>query len=388
MSQGDAPKRKTHIFIKLAIVIICVAVPAFVVLSLSVGGFDFLRVLSFLPQRVPEITVSEFSFDVGKDRDFAFMEGHVAAVGSLGLQVFDSAGRETLRSQFRMNSPAILNNGTRSIAFDIGGTSVRVFDYAQILASIETDDLIVSASINPNGWFCVVTQERISGRSMITVYNSSGLDVYVVGMATGFALLAELSHDNSDLAILNLTSAGSRITLYQKIFDDEFKDEPDIVFDIKSGLIIYISYLPSGDILAISTNLLFLVDASGTGTVLYHFEGRQFGDFTYSDDFISLHLYDFALGHQGILVTLLLDGTVVKEKFVDRDIISMSSADETLMILKSDGVMFYNKELHEFPASIENPFASAAGQVIAVSEDAVLAASDNLAVVIRREHVR
>ena len=381
MSGDDIPKRKKRRLIKLVLLLAAFAIIAFVIVSLLTWystGSSWLTDL-FTP-RPSGISVQEFNFNIGRARMFANLDNSIAAVGTLGLKVLDTEGRETLRDSFRMSQPAIVSSGGRGIAFDIGGSSVRVFDSTHIISSIETEGTVVSASINQNGWFCIVTQEGSVSRGIVTVYNSSGSGILRASKGTGFVLTAELSHDNKSLAILNYTGTGSRVSFYHGFDVDK---DPDHLFDYKSGLIIDIVYLTNGDVLVISTDSIFLIERSGSGKMLYTYAEKRLGGYAYDGDFIVLHLYDYGIGYQGRLITLLADGTILAEKATGREIISMSAVDNSLVILKNDGVLFLTEELEEFPASEDNISSAGANRILAISSDTALATSDNSAVVVR-----
>jgi len=380
MSGDDNTKKRKAKLLSLIILSVTVVVFIIIVVTLIISnGFGLFS------QRAPVISVNEFNFEIGRERQFAQMDGSIAAVGTLGVQVLDAGGRETLRDPFRMTQPALVNQGNLCIAFDIGGTTVRVFDTTQVIASVETEAPVVSASINQNGWFCIVTQEGGGIRGTVEVFNSNGSIVYRVNMRSGFVLSAILSPDNKNLAILNLIDSGSRITFYH---DLDPEGEPFAQFDLPDGLIIDIRYLSNDDILAISTDYLFLVNSSGESKSIYPYTDNRLGSYSYDDGFIALHLYDYGIGHRGRLVTLLTDGTVLGEQTIEREILSISAIDNSLVVLKNDGVAFYSNELEQFSASLDNLSTAGAIQVLAFNANTALATSDNSAVVIRKEEER
>ena len=382
---GDAKttgKRKLR-FIGLILLLAAFAIVLFIAATLIVGYFTGSSWLSALfPTRIQEITVEEFAFDIGRARMFSNIGGSVAAVGTLGVQVLDGAGSETLREPFRMAQPTIAGAGDRCIVYDIGGTAVRVFSATQVISSIETDSAIVSASINQNGWFCVVTQGSRGLKGVVTVHDGTGTLVYRVTLATGFALSAMLSPDNKDLAILTLPDTGSRVMLYHGI--DVSEDAPDQQFDFFDKLIIDIFFLPNGDVLAVSTDSLILIERAGDRHTLIDYSDKRLGGYICNDDYIALHLYDFGIGHRGRLITLLADGTILGEIALDREIVSMSSHGKTLAILKNDGVEFYDEFLEAYSVSADSSSSAGASRVLAIREDAALATSDNSAIIVKR----
>jgi len=381
---GEDTNRKKSNFIRPVILLVVIAIVAIIVISLisayNAGNFHPPGLFS---RGVAEISVDEFNFDVGRDRMFAHTEGFTAAVGTLGINVFDSNGNETLRDPFRMSRPTLGNAGNRFIAYDIGGSSIRVFSSSQIISSFDIEGVIVSASLNQNGWFTVVTHEGGNNRGIVTTYNNHGTAVHWVSFGTGFVLSAELSHDNQSLAILNLAETGSRINFYHGIDTD--KHEPDYIFDVYGGLIIDIIYLPNNEVLAISMDSLFLIENDGRGKMLYSFADKHLSGYAHDKDFIALHLNDYGVGNQGRLITFLTDGTNLGEIIFNREIVSMSATGRTLVVLKSDGVLFFDEELEEFPISTDSFSAAGASRVLAISEDVAIATSENSAVVVRRE---
>jgi len=385
MSGNSVSKKKKILLAKLIIFLLFIAVIIFVLVSLAVQlitGSSWLTGLWSKPP--PSISVEEFNFDVGRDRVFASHDGHIAAVGTLGVKVLDFEGRETLRDPLRMSQPALKVSGKRFIAFDIGGSSVRIFNSTQILTSIETTGSVVSASLNDNGWFCIVTQEGGGLRGTVAVYDTSGTKRFEVNMGSGFVLAAVLSNDNRNLAILNLSETGSRINFYYGLDTDRI-NEPDYMFDSYRGLIIDISYLQNGDVLAISTDSLFLVESSGEGKMIHSFIDKRLGSYAFSDDFIALHLYDYGVGISGQLLTFLTDGTALGDIDFDREVFSLSTINKTAILLKNDGVTFYNEELEEFPMSAQNLSIAGATRIIAINDSTAIAASDNSAVVVIKE---
>lgn len=387
MSGDDNPKKRRRRTLSLVLSLVSFAVLTLIAVTLISGGESwFSRLTGLFTPRSPAALASEYDFDIGRNRVFAETGGAIAAAGTLGIQVLDSGGRETFRDSFRMIQPAIIEIEGLFLSFDIGGTAVRVFSTSQLIASIEANGSVVSASVNKNGWLCVVTQEGGGSKGVVTVYNSLGKDIYEVSLGSGYILSAVISPDNHSLAILNLADSGSRITFYHGITTD--KDEPDSVFELTSGLLIDMWYQLNGNVLAVSTESLLLIDNKGAGRIIYSYTDKRLGGYTHSGGFITLHLYDYGIGYSSRLLTLLEDGTVLGDISIDREIISMSSRSGSLVILRNDGLTFYSDELEELSASADSISAAGANRVLALESGAALATSDNSAIILTRGEAR
>lgn len=363
---------------------------AMIVLALIPGKRPGRSVLSeMLIRSDPPITVSEFNFDVGRSRSFAFSGGSVTAVGSLGLQVLGPDGQETLRDSYRMQAPALIENNGRFIAFDIGGTAVRVFNAQDVTSSIETEGTIVSASINKNGWFCIVTLPKAGGsRGDINVYNGRGNRVFEVNMGTGYVVDAKLSDSNTTLAILNVAETGSRVNVYTEIdLVDKNRDYADCIIEFGSEIIIDIDYLSDTELLAFGTQSIQILDitADSPASTLYTFDDKRLGGYARTDDFIALHLYDYNIGYSGQIITLSPGGEILGQSDTSAEIVSMSAYGNTLMCNGSDGITFYKTNLEAYPPSGSSVSATTAGYVVALSEELALTANDLSAIVVRRQ---
>ena len=249
-------------------------------------------------------------------------------------------------------------------------------DKAGIIASLETSGAIISASINRNGWFSVCTQEGDATRGVVTVYNDEGKAVYRVNLATGYVLSSEISQDNRSIAVLNLTDSGSRIT-YCELSSGNI----DRNYVLPDSLIIEIRYLTSGDVLALSTDALFVVGKTGEKEDIYDFSGKRLNNYSLDSGLISLHLLDYGVGHRGRIAVFDAGRNLLGEIDINAEVISISSGDNYVAILKSDGITIYDEALEEM--MLFDDFSSAAGaaKVLALGNSSVLTASDHSAVV-------
>ncbi|MCL2221430.1 MAG: DUF5711 family protein [Oscillospiraceae bacterium] len=373
----EKKRRWLRFVIVIAVSLALTLITVIIVQSFSAGTF------AIFPRRSPVFTVDELNFDIGRNRVFAKSGGAVAAAGTFGIQVLNADGEEILRDTFRMFNPAITEQSGYFLVFDIGGTELRVFNSSQVIHEVETTGHIVSATINQNGWFPVVTQEPGAFRGTIQVYNDRGAVVYRVDLGSGFPVAAILSENNNNLAVLNLADAGSRVTFYRGI--DEDNGEPYYQFQLRDTVIFDIKFTGDDEILAISTESVLRIDNTGEGTELFNFRGRRLGGFAYGEGFIALNLYDYGVGYTGQIVTVDIDdGTIMGEHRVHREIISMSFGHGQLAVLQSNAIAFFNENMEEYLASEENTFAVASNRILMLGENVALATNDSSALLVRR----
>jgi hypothetical protein len=373
----DSPEDIKRELLKITASLLFLAVLSYVMATLIIGyppGFPNL-----FGERVVDADADEYYFDVGRGRGFADLGGHLAAAGTLGIQVFDAQGNETLRDALRMDAPAIRAQSGRAIVFDIGGSAVRVFDSVQVLAALETEDRLVSASINRNGWFCVCEQASGGYKGNVLVYNEQGRNVYVASIASGYVLSAELSRDNRYLAILTVSDDGGRVIFYSLSGED-----PIGTYLLPDAMILDIRFTQRGDLLAVTPQELLRIGRDGSGSTLYAFDGARLGGYALDGGFLAIHLLDYGVGYRGRLVTLDADGRLLREYASDKEIVAMSVGAGELAVLRSDGPVLYSAGSDEMPLYGQSAATTGLSGIVALGGGAALAAGDNSALVFRR----
>jgi hypothetical protein len=319
-------------------------------------------------------------FDSGRQRVFADLGNAIASAGTLGIQVLEHDGSEALRDQFRMYRPAISSVGSRAIAFDIGGSSVRVFDSERVISSVETSGLVISASLNRNGWFSINTQEGTGQSGTVHVYNDDGVALFRVSLGSGYAFSSLISPDNRTLAVLNLSEVGSRITLYQGMNRQDYDHE--LVFPSK--LIVHMHFLPNGDLLAVTPTSLIAVDRNGASREFFDFQDKRLGGFLLEGNTIILHLLDYGVGHSGSLLRLDERGNVRAEMTTDREILSKSYRAGLLAVLYNDGAAFYDNSFNESTVYYGQPLAGV-NRILSLGDGLALGAGEHAAIAIRED---
>lgn len=370
----DTPEDIRRELFKIAASLLFLAVLSYVMATLIMGyppGFPNL-----FGERTVVADAGEFYFDVGRRRVFADMGGHIAAAGTLGIQIFDAKGVETLRDAMRMDDPAIRAQSGRAIVFDIGGSAVRVFDSGQILAAFDTENRLVSASINRNGWFCVSEQDSGGYKSAVLVYNEEGRNVYKVSVASGYVLSAELSRDNRYLAILTVSSDGGMVIFYSLSGEEAIG-----TYLLPDALILDIRFTSRGDVLAVTQRELLRIDRDGDASALYDYGGARLGGYVLDGGVVALHLLDYGVGYRGKLVTLSTDGRLLREYTSDKEIVAMSSGSDELAVLRSDGPVVYGAGGNETPLQGQSSATTGLSGIVALGGGTVLAAGENAALI-------
>ena len=365
-----ADKKSGYLRIILSAVIIVALIIAITVMITNNGKFTIDGFRNLL-QNVRGDSADEFYFEPGVDNAFADINGGLAVATSVGIQCFNKNGEETIRETFLMSNPAIVSSGGTAVAYDIGGTELRVFDANGVKLALTAENPIISATLNSSGWLALCTQAR-GYKGMVTVYNNKGVAVYKWYSGEGYVLSAAVSPGNTGMAALTLTESGSRIVFFN------FNSEDELSSYVLSGeLLLEIKYISDNKIFVVGENLMLTVDNSGNAEKIFEYPDEHLNVYSIdSGDFTAVVLSEFHVGGTSRIVTIGKNGAVLSELNTRRAVLSVSAAGEKLAVLQSDGLRLYNMNLEELAV-----FEGAAGFIQAIMrlDGKALAVSAHLA---------
>lgn len=286
---------------------------------------------------------AEFSFNAGFKSVFAEIDGGLAVCSGSGVQVYDIGADRMFTETFNMANPAVCYNGKISAVYDLGGKLLKVFDLYGVIKSISTEQKIISASLNQNGWLVMCTQETGAFKGRVTVYDGDLDAAFYWNSAKGYVLSAALASDNKSLAVLTLTDEGSRIVFFSMDSTDEKGS-----CTLPGELVLEIRYLSDGRILALCRDALRIVKQDGSADIICDYSEKHLAGYSLDGDgFILLALKNYMVGDQGIIMTVDLKGKTLGLAETGRKILSVSAKGDTLAILYSDRLVIYDRYLLE-----------------------------------------
>ncbi len=157
------------------------------------------------------------------------------------LLITDKNGAEFQNVQLGFRNPHLYANNKYVLAYDSGGTGLMVCDSFSVLFETNMENNIITARMNKNGGFTVVTEGE-GYLSKVFVYDSSFREVYRYNSLNRYILDAVLAPDQKAMAVSSMSLEGSEISaeiLYFKLDKESvqwsvpFGETPCISVDIK-----------------------------------------------------------------------------------------------------------------------------------------------------------
>ncbi|SHI22785.1 hypothetical protein SAMN02745823_03645 [Sporobacter termitidis DSM 10068] len=347
--KNGARKRRRAVRIISSVVVLAVVSLVAAVLVTNNGNLSLDGFKRLLGKTGGAKTADTFSYESGFNNVFADVDGGFAVASTVGIQVFDAGGNKTFTEIYEMANPALSAAGKTGVAYDLGGTALKVFDTAGILGSMTTNGKIISASLNAGGWLALCTQETGGYKASVSVYKPGAYDYtkqppfkWSSGKG-GYILSAAVSPDNKSLAVLTLTSSGSRIVFFSL---DSTEEKASCALDGK--LAMDLRFTDDSHVLAVGPEALVQIGTDGKNQVLADYTDKYLADYSMNgSDFTALVLSDYMVGGQGRLVTVDKNGKTLGTLETARKITSVSAQGNYLAVLYDDGLVIYDRNLKE-----------------------------------------
>ena len=281
-----------------------------------------------------------FTYETGAEQVFAPAGDGLAVASGACVQLLRSDGSTVFKQVVSYERPAVFGSEKGALFCELGGTGCIFADFDGAFRSPEKGGDILTAGMNENGWFCLVTAEP-GYKALVSVYNSACEKQYEWWSGSGYVLRAALSPDNRTLAVLCAEQEGARLHFFA--LNSETERGSAAVADT---LLIDLCYLSNDSVCAVGEQGLWFFSDTGTERGQYLLDGRYLLDYEFGRaGFVTVFAGAYRSGAGGTLLTLGSDGRVQGSAALERDVISLSAVGRQVLVMTGDSLALYNQDL-------------------------------------------
>ena len=282
-----------------------------------------------------------FTYETGTEQVFARAGEGLAVASSSSAQLLNAKGQTVFKQAVSFDLPAVFACEELALFCDLAGTGCIVADAEGESRTPDTGGHeILTASMNENGWFTVVTEEP-GYKGLVSVYDPACGKHYEWWSGTGYVLKAEVSPDNKTLAVLTVEQTGTMLRFFALNSETALSE-----LCLAETLVYDLSYLDASTVRAVGDEGLYVVNRDGTIRSRYALDGRYLLDYDFgSTSFTALFVSDYRGGAGGTLLTLDSRCEVLGSQELERDVVSMSAAGRELLVMTGGGLTQYDSAL-------------------------------------------
>ncbi|MCR5652273.1 MAG: DUF5711 family protein [Ruminococcus sp.] len=289
------------------------------------------------PVKVVGTTVNEGNFYCDKGPVY---------VSDTAFESLSSTGNELCYTRHSFSKPMLNCDGDNVIIYNLGGNGYAVGTKKGLgnLKSTKEDKYIITADINSQGDYCIVTQAD-GYLSKIFVYNKDNEQVYAYSFAQYYINAVALNSQGTGCVACGFSGDSGSLSGIAYVLDFT-KEEPAGTFSIDENMVYRVEYLSSKKVCMVCSNSSFMLDI-GSGDLKQvdygNMELTAF-DIDTDTDFLVLSLSRSGDGRLCSVEYIDSSGKVLKVNDTKRSIESMSLYKNQIAILDSGTCYFYDNE--------------------------------------------
>lgn len=311
-----------------------------------------------------------YYYSSGEDGVYSKVGTGFAVASTSELQVFGADGVQTMHETYIMSDPAMSSGGSNAVLYDIGGTSVKLFNADGMIQSIKTEGTVISAKVSRKGYTAVCCEET-GYQGAVYVYNDVGSLVFKWLSGDGYVLSACVSDDSEYLAVLTLNTEGTRVVKL-RLKEEGYKKE----YTVSDVILMDAAFSENGSIYAISDEALYCVRDDKLSEI-YSFGEKNLADYSLGNNQV-LVLNEHKSGGKCRVISISDDDEITEVASFENGIISMDAEKKHIAVLTDTELCIYNTKDYELTANYE---VSACLKVLVYEDGSIVAASRHSAAV-------
>lgn len=311
-------------------------------------GFDVLRRYFSYGAAESAGGAAVYKYDASSANRYAALGEQLVVLSETNLAVLNAQGGEVWSTGVKMAAPALHTNGSRAVAYDVGGTSLFVVDERGEVMTLSADESapLISARVNEKGWLAV-TMAGKNNKGRVEVYNDKNTLVFAFNSSRRFVCDAYVTDDCASLAAVTLGQESS-VFVSSVVLYDLTKKDPAASYDISDGLVLAMGQ-DGSSIITVSDTCLTFAESDGKIRADYPYSGAYLREYALEGDgFTALLLNRYSSGNVGRLVTVGDGGVELGSLDVNEEVLHISAAGRYLAVLYASRLVVYNADLQVY----------------------------------------
>ncbi len=214
----------------------------------------------------------KLSLSTGVEYDMEAYGDEMLLANNEGVFAIDKRGREAWSIVAQAASPELLVKGSYFMLADINGKIIKTYKKEKLVSQIETENEILSAKLNKNGYVAIATDE-LGYKGLVVLYDNNGKEKFKWHSGAGYIGDIDVA-DNGRLAVAQLTTDKDKVCSRIILINPNSKSEPECIAEI-DGIVMKLMYHNNNSLIAVSNNGVFAYNRLGKQKFAVDFMGRK-----------------------------------------------------------------------------------------------------------------
>ena len=355
MDEQKAPKnKKTNIILRVI---------AFIITALLVAGAIFLVVnhdrvnLDSLKryftyrslERNDSGQAQSFPYSSSSSDVFAALGDDLLICSGGGVRLYSGGGVCYVEDSISLEYPAVDVCDDIAAVYSVGGNTVYLYrDREQYAVISDSEWVILSARLNPDGWLAVTAQQP-GYKAVVTVYDDEQNKCAAFRLSSSFISDAVVTDDCNRIAVVSLGQDGTAFESTLSFYDLPDPNKAGVDYNLTPTLSQslgnnVILSLQGGDRIRCVGDYGISV-WNGKELTTWSCQSKYLKAFSLSDNFTAMLIGKYRLSSQAELYTIDEHGNPSVGRAINEQVLSMSAAGKYIAVLTANRLDIYNQDL-------------------------------------------
>ncbi len=306
------------------------------------------------------------SYPLPEGAEFAAYRDGLIAAAENGFSMYNGEGELLGSVRHTYETPLLLSGSRFAVVCDAGGSRLSMLDAAgRLVMDLETEGSLLDADLSQGGALCYA--ELLPGyKAVLTVYDQKQNQIYRWYSASRYMNRCAVSGDAKYLCAAAMDGENAEFGTSAVFFETDM-DAPLVEVPLGDQLIWELRFLDDRTVCAIGEYSASWLTTEGELLGTYDYGGRFLTDYSAEGDgFTALILNKYQAGSSTTLVLLDDEGTLLAERYLGEEILSVAAAGDFCAVQTPDHLYVYDQSLQLFAAQ------EAAASVIYDNGEAVI----------------
>ena len=268
------------------------------------------------------------------------MKNHVAVISDTSLMIINENGKFAVNRQHNLNNPLMKSSLRSVLTYEIGSNIFFVDNRNANHYKLETQNKILAADMNPDGYFAYATRSTDGYMSEFTVCNSSNQKIFRSQQSKYLITDISLSDDSMTVAVLMIGVENGDYVSIIKLFD--LKSETPVEIR-KNGVLFMRIKNMTGSVTALAQDSVWCYAADGVEIDRMDFSERL-DTFSFEENGDLLLMFDSDRPDRGSHIIVVDSACVIKNEIdVEGEVADLDLYNGRIYVLFGDNLVCYDE---------------------------------------------
>ncbi len=259
---------------KIVLILVAILIVLFFAISVYTNKE---KIFNYLDNKEWTVTETVGTIQLSNYFDIAGTTSNIMVIGNNYIKGYSSEAKENFDESVSLKSAVSCSRGDYCIVGEKDGSKIYMINGNVKIWENTVNGNILDVSVNKNGYSTVIYKQT-GYKSVIKVMKPDGTEVFTNYLASTYAIDTEISNDNKNLAIAEISTDGINVESNIKLIDmNNANDENVKKIELEDNLLITdIAFTDKNELLILTDNSAYVYNNTKLVPMVQKFDSKVY----------------------------------------------------------------------------------------------------------------